>query len=276
MMDPAKSEVFFHSADPLTLPWPYVVTAGGRTGVGNRDGMVSRQYHEHTLILTLSGQGCIKVADGVFLCGKGSIAWLDTSKKYEHGAQLGHEWSYVWVALSGFGLDRLQGVMGLPEHPVVADMGHLRPCFEEIVQALSAPHPAADAVMNARVAQIACDLFSNRKSAAIDGGSDPVSKVMRSLRDDISRNWDIPTMSDIVGLSPSQLFRRFKAISGTSPKSWLRQERMLLARHLLTATGDDISSVALRCGYADPFHFSRDFKHQNGCSPRDFRARARG
>ncbi|WIY24995.1 helix-turn-helix domain-containing protein [Parasedimentitalea psychrophila] len=275
MADFTKSEVFFHNAGPLASPWPYAIAAAGRTCVSRRDGMVRRQYHEHTLILTVSGQGCIKVADGEFPCAKGDLAWLDTSKKYQHGAVEGQEWRYVWVGLSGYGLDHLHELIGLPKQPVIADMDHLRPSFDQIVRMLAERHSAAEAVTNASFAQIASDLFFKRRPRIVDSGSDPVSKVMRHLRDDLSRKWDISTLSDIAGLCPSQLFRRFKAVSGTTPKNWLRQERMVLARHLLVATSDDIASIALRCGYSDPFHFSRDFTRTNGLSPRQFRANAR-
>ena len=98
---------------------------------------------------------------------------------------------------------------------------------------------------------------------------------MQHLRRTADQNWEIGAMADIAGLSPSQLFRRFKAATGTSPVAWLRLERMQLARHLLTGTSDRIASIANRCGYSDPFHFSRDFKRHHACSPRDFRSRSR-
>jgi len=268
------SEVFFNSADPSTSPWPYLVSAGGRTCVSAKDGMVNRSYHEHTLILSLAGQGSIKVSNRIFAAKPGSIAWLDTSKKYAHGAMRGAQWAYVWVGFSGYGLDRLHAQIGLSEHPVIEEMANLRPCFEEIVQVLAEQQPTTDAIMSARIGQIAAALYGKRHGAFVEGGADPVSKVMRQLRKNIARNWDIAAMASIAGLSPSQLFRVFSEASEATPMQWLRQERMHLARHLLTATSDSIARIALRCGYPDPYHFSRDFKRLNGCAPRVFRANA--
>ncbi len=274
MTIPGKTQVFFRSADPHTSPWPYIVAAGGRTDVSGQYGFVSRRYHEHTFILTLSGRGSIRVGERNFDTGPGCFAWLDTSRKYAHGAAHGQRWSYVWASMSGYRLDRLHEQTGFLDYPLVENMGHLRTCFEDIVDSLDEQPPFADAVTNARIAQILSDIFSRRRGTFADDVSNPVSKVMRRLRRDIAGNWDIAKLSDIAGLSPSQLFRRFKENTGTTPMTWLRLERMLLARHLLTATGDTVASVALRCGYADPFHFSRDFKRQHECSPRSYREKA--
>lgn len=274
MENPATSQVFFHSADPEAAPWPYIVAAGGRTNVSGADGFVSRRYHEHTFILTLSGKGTIRVGESTFDTVPGCFTWLDTSRKYAHGADRGQRWSYVWISMSGYRLDRLHQQTGFLQQPLVEDMEHLLACFEVIVDSLDAQPPFADAIMNAQIARILSEVFSRRHSEFSVQKPDPVSKVMRQMRREIASNWDIARMSDIAGLSPSQLFRRFRENTGTTPINWLRLERMLLARHLLIATGDTVGNIALRCGYPDPFHFSRDFKRQHDRSPRSFRAKS--
>lgn len=266
-----KSDVFFHSADPLSSPWPYFVTAGGRSSVSHKDGVVSRHYHEHTLILTISGQGRIMVENGVFPSHPGSAVWLDTSRNYAHGAARRHEWAYIWLAMSGYGLDQLHEQAGLMAQPVIEGMDSLLPRFEAIVQNLADQLPTAEAAMNVGVAEILFSLYQKRSLMLVEGGAHPVAHVMRRLRRDIAQNWDIPLMAEVAGLSHSQLFRQFRRFADATPMAWLRQERMRLARHLLTASTERVSEIARRCGYADPFHFSRDFKHQNGVSPRIFR-----
>lgn len=271
-VDFTNSQVFFHSSDPLSSPWPYSVPVGGRTIVSHKDGMVRRRYHEQVLILTLSGEGRIELGEGVFPARAESIVWLDTALKYAHGARPGGSWAYLWFAMAGHGLDRLYEETALPDHPVIEDMGHLSPRFESVLLTLAEQPPTADAVLNMQVAAITAALFSERCAAWTAAGSDPIRKLMQHLRRTADQNWEIDAMADIAGLSPSQLFRRFKAATGTSPVAWLRLERMQLARHLLTGTSERIASIANRCGYSDPFHFSRDFKRHHACSPRDFRA----
>ncbi|MCP4319181.1 MAG: AraC family transcriptional regulator [Hyphomicrobiales bacterium] len=275
MVEFTRSEVFFHTTDPHSSPWPYSVPVGGRTLVVHRDGMVRRRYHQHVLILTLSGQGRIEADETTFAANPQSVVWLDTARKYGHGAKQGEVWAYLWLAMSGHGLGRLHEQIALLDSPVMEGMGDLQPRFEDIVQNLAGQPPTIDATLSAQVAAIIAALFSKRVGTSALAGSDPITKLMRHLRRKVDQTWEIDDMAEIAGLSPSQLFRRFKDVAGTSPISWLRQERMLLARHLLTGTTDTIASIAHRCGYSDPFHFSRDFKRHNGCAPRNYRANTR-
>lgn len=237
-----------------------------------KDGTVRRRYHEQVLILTLSGEGRIEVGESVFAAVPQSVVWLDTALKYGHGAKQGGMWTYLWFAMAGHGLDRLHEQVALLGSPVTKSMGDLNSQFEDIILNLAEQPPSIDAALNAQVAAITAALVSKRSCVWANADSDPIIKLMRHLRRAIDHDWEIDAMADVAGLSSSQLFRRFKNVAGTSPISWLRQERMLLARHLLTGTTDRIAGIAQCCGYSDPFHFSRDFKQHNECSPRDYRA----
>ena len=191
------SDVYFHSSDPMTSPWPYQIAAGGRTEVSATDGNVSRNYHQHTLILTLSGQGRIKTADGVFSTAPGSVVWLDTSCIYAHGAAQRHEWSYLWIALSGQGLERLFEQSGFAEQPVQDCHRDLASRFETLIQTLADPPIHADANLNAQFAAIAADLFANRQGGANDTRDDPIALLMRRLRKDVSSAWSVAQMAAI-------------------------------------------------------------------------------
>ena len=49
----------------------------------------------------------------------------------------------------------------------------------------------------------------------------------------------------------------------------------LCARRLLIGTNYTIGAIAARCGYENIYYFSRAFRKAVGCSPSEFRERAR-
>ena len=57
----------------------------------------------------------------------------------------------------------------------------------------------------------------------------------------------------------------------TTPKQWIREQRLILAMERLRQEGQrpSIKAVALLCGYSHLGHFSRDFKARFGLSPSD-------
>jgi DNA-binding response OmpR family regulator len=55
--------------------------------------------------------------------------------------------------------------------------------------------------------------------------------------------------------------------------AWLREQRLRLARQLLSQTGTPIADIAAHCGYSSPANFSTAFKERFDCTPRDFRQR---
>jgi AraC-like DNA-binding protein len=73
-------------------------------------------------------------------------------------------------------------------------------------------------------------------------------------------------------VSTGYLNRLFHTHFGTSPVRALELVRLDRATVLLTRTDLPISSIARSCGYPDPLHFSRRFRHALGRSPRAFRA----
>lgn len=62
-----------------------------------------------------------------------------------------------------------------------------------------------------------------------------------------------------------------KRISGESAKKHIRRKVLETAIGLVTDTARPVSEIAYRLGFQYPQHFSRWFKQQTGCTPREYR-----
>ncbi|MFN0212963.1 MAG: helix-turn-helix transcriptional regulator [Saprospiraceae bacterium] len=68
-------------------------------------------------------------------------------------------------------------------------------------------------------------------------------------------------------LSPYHFHRSFQGVFGQSPMKWFRQLKLNNAKALLASGQMNVTQVALYCGFADVFSFSKAFKRTLGVSP---------
>lgn len=77
-----------------------------------------------------------------------------------------------------------------------------------------------------------------------------------------------------VGLSTGHLSRICRAEFGAGPAEVVELLRLGRAAVLLRRSNLSVGQVAEACGFVDPFHFSRRFRHVYGVPPRTYRAAA--
>ena len=78
-------------------------------------------------------------------------------------------------------------------------------------------------------------------------------------------------VASLVGLSTRQLQRLFMTEMQQTPEQFYIRLRLKMAMDLLEQTDDSVSSIAIRCGFADPSHFTQTFQNAFGSSPSGIR-----
>ena len=81
--------------------------------------------------------------------------------------------------------------------------------------------------------------------------------------------YSIELLSSDICLSRTQLFRKCKALTGTSPVELLRNTRLQAARQLLAEGKGSIAEVAYSVGFADASYFTRCYKAYFGTTPHE-------
>jgi AraC-like DNA-binding protein len=102
-----------------------------------------------------------------------------------------------------------------------------------------------------------------------------VAKALASLHENVARSWDLGQLARQAGVSRATLTRRFAALVGVAPLTYLTGWRMTVAARLLRETDDSMASVAASIGYESEFAFSRAFKRVRGISPASYRKQLR-
>ena len=83
----------------------------------------------------------------------------------------------------------------------------------------------------------------------------------------------VDDLASAMNLSRVQLYRKVKAISGSSPVELLRTARLNRGYQLLLTTGKNVSEVAYDVGFTAPSYFTKCFKDEFGVSPSDLQAK---
>ncbi|MGC5306218.1 AraC family transcriptional regulator [Micromonospora zamorensis] len=105
--------------------------------------------------------------------------------------------------------------------------------------------------------------------------SDPiVGRALQMLHNNPSQPWTVASLAARTGVSRAALARRFTALVGEPPMSYLTEWRLALAADLLREPGATVGAVARHVGYGSSFALSTAFKRIRGVSPREHRLAA--
>jgi AraC-like DNA-binding protein len=102
-----------------------------------------------------------------------------------------------------------------------------------------------------------------------------VERAVRLMHDRPAHAWTLDSLAADTGASRASLSRRFQALVGEPPMTFLKNWRMALAADLLCRPNETVSTVAEKVGYATPYAFSAAFKRARGMSPQTHRKNAR-
>ncbi len=100
----------------------------------------------------------------------------------------------------------------------------------------------------------------------------PAADRLREILDSRYREpLTLEALSAELHLSRTGLCRVAREELGAPVGTLLLRRRMEEARRLLSESDEPVGEVALRCGFADPAHFSRLFRREGGTCPRTWR-----
>ena len=105
--------------------------------------------------------------------------------------------------------------------------------------------------------------------------------MLKELMEVFERNISDPDFGMIelataLNLTRSHLFRKVRAIAGTTPNELFRMARMKRAARLLRTTDLNVSQVMYEVGMKTPSYFAKSFKQYYGINPADYRKKDEG
>lgn len=102
-----------------------------------------------------------------------------------------------------------------------------------------------------------------------------IANIQSWFQQNLAQAFQLEALASQFQLSPRQLSRRFKQVTGHTMGQYQQNLRCLEARELLKTTNMSIADIALAIGYYDVSHFGRIFNKHCGQSPSAYRNKVR-
>lgn len=103
--------------------------------------------------------------------------------------------------------------------------------------------------------------------AALGGSPHRISEAIERFRKEFNQPLRIEDVARDLGMSVSGFHHHFRTLTAMSPLQFQKHLRLQEARRLMLGEGLDAASAGYRVGYANPSHFTREYKRLFGAPP---------
>ncbi len=199
-----------------------------------------------------SGKGILYKNGNAYRVGQGEIFCILPDEVASYCADEEDPWVYRWLGFDGA---LSADFAALP--PVFSVSGYAARCFS----VEDCEGDAGEYRLTARLFRLYGEIFG-----AENGRTDYVQQVRDYVEASYMQPLRVEEIAAQLHLNRRYLTRLFHAKTGQTVQDYILSVRMAEATRYLSL-GLSVGETAERCGYADPFLFSKMFKRRMGVSP---------
>lgn len=96
--------------------------------------------------------------------------------------------------------------------------------------------------------------------------AEQMKNVLRRIRRDYAVSLSLEDLAAEADMTPQYFCRAFRQLVGRTPIDYLNYYRIEYAAELLCTTTDNVTEIALSCGFNDLSYFTRQFRRHKGMS----------
>jgi len=186
--------------------------------------------------------------------------------------------------LSRQDLKDLTSLLRENEHPVWPGTPEIGRCFAalgHLVESAKAGPPASSRLALLINELLVCVLELLRtqnppRRTSLTLGERSVSMFLKRLHHELDEPWTLEAMATQAGLKRTRFAHHCRKLTNLAPMAYLQHLRVEKAKRLLTANKQNITAIALDCGFASSAYFSSVFRASTGHSPRGWRGTGLG
>ncbi len=227
-----------------------------------------RYIPNYELVLVIDGNGWITMEDETFSVGKGDLVFFRPEMKHSLFVR---EKPYMEFFGVHFMPTQEMDRIPIPDKAHIDSIRHLESQFKTLLVAYRQIDNLAKWRQNLLAEQLLCDILTMLQTQKESASLNKIQKVLRCIHEDPFREMPLTELLQIAGIQKSAFLEQFRHVTGTTPTQYITGLRLEYARDLLIETDLPVGVVAERCGFSDPFYFSRCFKKRYMLSPNHYR-----
>jgi AraC-like DNA-binding protein len=231
----------------------------------------------YQLVIVLLGEARVWVDGAPFDIPPGSVALLHPGRTERFRFSAGHPTHHTWCSIDPGAVSRpLRRRLAREKENAVLPQSR---AFDLLMNAAFSITSWREPEGRRMLKVLGFALLDEYVRMAREGGDDrdrdtPHERARHWLEEHCAEPDALAGAARAAAITPQHLIRLFRAHYDTTPGRYLWQMRVERGAGLLTASGLTVAEIADRCGFKNPFHFSRLLRRMQGLSPRQLRQRA--
>lgn len=193
--------------------------------------------------------------------------YIKPRESHEYHSSSSAPWQYFWITLSGARVDEI-----CKKHISVSEDGIFDYSFSsELIELSKLLFSGKDRIHHSLALSYFFLVMSKHAESPEMSGNAYVNEAKRYIRLNLCY---APTVTEIareLGIDDRYLYNLFIKEDGISPKQYITERRLSIAKKMLTDGGYTVGEIARSVGFSDPLAFSRFFTRHTGISARDFK-----
>jgi AraC-like DNA-binding protein len=229
------------------------------------------------ILLISDGQGIFESDKaGIVNLMPGSIILLYPGSWHRYRPLKKTGWKEYWIGFEGevSGMLAGSGVLSV-QNPVVniRDFEEIRNLFDSAILHSRETNPGFQLIVSGLLFQIFGQILFAVKSRTKQSKSfmQQINLAKELMQGELDDSSDISKIAEKLNMGYALFRKKFKELTGLSPKQYQMQLKLGRAKSLLLGTDLPVKLIAYETGYESIYHFSKVFKEKIGCSPSQYR-----
>lgn len=248
-------------------------------GFNECEGDIKRDegYCTHLILYALSGKGELIVNGEKHILEADSSFVLRKNVPHEY-RPLTEDWDTHWVSFDGFACDKMLDVMHIGDYAVYHNMNleALNKIFRKMYLYSTERNGQGHYDTSVMVYEflIEYNRMINRSGEImeVECQNDSVLAAKRFIEQYYFKNITLNDIANYAYVSPQHLCRLFKEYVRKTPKQYLQEIRIKIAKFQLVNTTKPIAQIAADTGFESAYYFSVIFKKLEHMTPSEYRS----